>query len=223
MQILKRTLGRTRTRFAAAVATAVLGFGALAVGVSAHSRPVRFDPSPGAVLTAAPAEISGWYTDDIRLDPNWSYIHVTDSQGNRVDTGDTKLSTDRRQETVALKSGLADGMYTVEWRTLDDTDGAVLGDCYNFFVGQAAADAASKNQTTLFGGDKCNAIDLETGGTTPTPSEVATATAPAPEGGASSSSSSSSSSGVPVWSLIVGVIAGVAVGGVGGRFVGGKS
>ena len=190
---------------------------------SAHSRPIRFDPAPGAVLTAAPGEINGWYTDDIRLDPNWSYIHVTDSQGNRVDTGDTKLSSDRRQETVALKSGLGDGMYTVEWRTFDDTDGAVFGDCYNFFVGQAAADAAAKSGTTLFGGAKCNAIDLETGGGTPTPDMVATATAPAPEGGDTASTSSSGSSGVPVWALVVGIIAGVAVGGVGGRFVGSKS
>ncbi len=215
----------TRTRFAAAVAAALVGVGVLVVGVSAHSKPIRFDPAPGAVLTSAPTEVNGWFSDDIRLDPNWSYLHVTDAQGNRVDTGDTKLSTDRRQETVALKSGLGDGMYTVEWRTFDDGDGAVFGDCYTFFVGQAAADAAVKNQTLLFGGDKCGTIDLETGGATPTADMVATATAPAVEGAADagSGSSSSSSSGIPVWGLIVGIIGGVAVGGVGGRFVGGKS
>ncbi len=83
---------------------------------------------------------------------------------------------------MQLKSGLGDGMYTVEWRTFDDADGAVFGDCYTFFVGQAAADAAVQNQTLLFGGDKCGTIDLETGGATPTADMVATATAPAVEG-----------------------------------------
>ncbi len=93
----------TTRRVAAALAAALVGVGVLVVGASAHSKPIRFDPAPGAILTSAPTEVNGWFSDDIRLDPNWSYLHVTDSQGNRVDTGDTKLSTDRRQETVAAE------------------------------------------------------------------------------------------------------------------------
>ena len=199
-----------------ALAIAAGGIFVAAQAVSAHSRPIRFDPPPGAVLSSAPAEISGWFTSEIRLDPNWSYLHVTDAQGNRVDMGDTKLSADRRQETVALKSGLADGIYTVEWRTFDDKDGAVFGDCYNFFVGQTAADAAVSASTRLDNGSKCSRISIETGGSTPTPDMIATATAPASE--APAASSDSGSSGVPVWALILGIIAGAVVGGGVARF-----
>ena len=193
----------------------------------AHSRPVRFDPSPGAVLTEAPAEVHGWFTDAIRKDSSWAYIHVMDAQGNRVDTGTTDLSADRLQEMATLKSGLGEGMYTVEWRTFDDTDGAIFGDCYNFFVGQAAADDAATNGTRLDAGDNCGRIDFENDGSTPTPSELATVTAPPVEGADTAASdagtTSSGSSGVPVWSLVVGIIGGVVVGGAGGRFVSGKS
>src|SRR3954453_4240702 len=72
---------------------------------SAHSRPIRFDPAPGAVPQAAPAKVDGWFGSEIRRDPNWSFIHVTDAQGTRVDAGDTTLSTNRLQQTANLKSG----------------------------------------------------------------------------------------------------------------------
>jgi methionine-rich copper-binding protein CopC len=211
-----------RTKVVVSFAAALVGLGALVVGVSAHSRPVRFDPAPGAVLTSAPSKVDGWFTSDIRRDPNWSYIHVTDDKGNRVDTGDTALSSDRRQQTATLKSGLGNGMYIVEWRTFDDEDGAVFGDCYTFFVGQAAADAAVSNQTRLDNGSDCQRIDLEGGGATPTAAEVATATAPQVEGAEGAGTSSGGGNDVPVWGLVVGIIAGVVVGGVGGRFIGAK-
>ncbi|HEY7270696.1 MAG TPA: copper resistance CopC family protein, partial [Dehalococcoidia bacterium] len=158
--------------------------------VEAHSRPVRFDPAPGAVLQSAPAQVSGWFTSDIKRDPNWSFIHVTDQQGNRVDAGDAQLSTDRRQMTVALKPGLAPGRYLVTWRTYDDSDGAIFGDCYTLFVGQAAADAAVSSQYRLDAGTDCQRIDVESNAGTPTASQVsALATqAAAPEEEAASSS-----------------------------------
>ena len=68
---------------------------------SAHSRPVRFDPAPGAVLQASPAQVTGWFTSDIRRDPNWSFIQVKDAQGTRVDTGDSALSTDGINDAVS--------------------------------------------------------------------------------------------------------------------------
>ena len=46
---------------------------------------VRFEPAPGAVLQAAPASVTGYFTSDIRRDPNWSFIQVTDAQGQRVE------------------------------------------------------------------------------------------------------------------------------------------
>ena len=46
-----------------------------------------------------------------------------DSDGNDVTTGDVDLSTDRRQMTATLQSGLGAGRYIVYWSTFDDVDG----------------------------------------------------------------------------------------------------
>src|SRR4051794_35631963 len=87
---------------------------------SAHSRPIRFDPAPGSVQATAPSKITGWFNTAIRSDSNWSFIQVTDEQGNRVDNNDVTLSSDRLQMSVTLKSGLGNGRYLVTWRTFDD-------------------------------------------------------------------------------------------------------
>jgi methionine-rich copper-binding protein CopC len=200
--------------------------------VSAHSRPIRFDPAPGSVLQAAPAKIDGWFGSEIRRDPNWSFLHVTDAQGNRVDTGDTALSTDRLQQTATLKSGLAPGMYTVTWRTFDDGDGEIFGDCYTFFVGQAAADAAVAAKTRLDGGSKCDRIEISAKNGTPTPQQVAAvATAAvtksdddsaATSGHTDSSSGGGSSTGKLILGLVIGLVGGAVLGGVGMKLVGNK-
>src|SRR3990170_4897783 len=89
---------------------AAAGFALVALGLlgaqlaSAHSRPIRFDPPPGAVLSAAPERVTGWFTSELRNDPNWTYLQVSDENGARVDTGSISLSTDRRQMSVALRS-----------------------------------------------------------------------------------------------------------------------
>src|SRR5215207_9231222 len=121
------------SKFRVAFATAVLAGVAtvIAFGVaSAHSRPVRFDPPASAVLTTSPAKVDIWLTNELRRDPNWTFVHVTDAAGARVDTGaDITLSADRRQMTIDLKPNLPPGRYLVNWRGWDDTDQAIYGDC----------------------------------------------------------------------------------------------
>jgi methionine-rich copper-binding protein CopC len=122
----------------------------------AHSRPVRFDPAPGAVLDAAPSSVTGWFTSDIRSAPE-SFIQVLDANGSNVASTDVQLSSDRRQMSVALESGVSEGRYVVYWSTFDDADGEVFGGCYAFFIGQAAADAAVTNGETLDAATDCPA------------------------------------------------------------------
>ncbi|HEY7466239.1 MAG TPA: hypothetical protein VIB47_06060, partial [Dehalococcoidia bacterium] len=62
-------------------ALAAVGALAVATVVSAHSRPIRFEPSPGQVLAQPPSQVSGWFTAELRRDPNWTFLHVTDAQG----------------------------------------------------------------------------------------------------------------------------------------------
>jgi len=198
---------------------------------SAHSRPVRFDPAPGTVLQTAPAKVDGWFTNDVRRDPNWSFIQVKDAQGNRVDTGDSALSTDRRQMTATLKPSLAPGMYTVTWRTFDDGDLEIFGDCYTFFVGQAAADAAVAAKTRLDGGGTCQRIEFSAKNGTPTPGTIPTpATASTSSGGdnqddaamSSSHDEGDSSTGKLLLGLVIGAVIGMVVGGIGAKVIGSR-
>jgi methionine-rich copper-binding protein CopC len=181
----------------------------LVLPVQAHSRPVRFEPAPGVVLSTAPASVQGWFSSEIRR-ADTSFLHVLDGQGRRVDQGETQLSTDRRQMSVALSPGLPEGRYIVHWSALDDGDGHALAGCYVFFVGQAAADASVRGGEPLDGGSRCPA----TVEPTPGPEEHDEAT---------SSETGPGSDGVPVWTVVLGAIVGVVVGGVGGRMLAGRS
>jgi len=207
-------------------ALAVVVTVAVAGVVSAHSRPIRFEPSPGQVLTAAPASVTGWFTGELRRDPNWNFLQVTDAQGARVDTGETQISSDRRQLTASLKAGLGPGKYQVTWRSFDDEDEAIFGDCYVFYVGQAAADQGFKDfQRIDVGGTReCARIDFEAANGTPTP-DFTPASAPAggdDEASADAGAANTDSGGVPVWTLAAAAILGLAAGAVGMKFVGAR-
>jgi methionine-rich copper-binding protein CopC len=203
------------------VIVGVLAIAALFLAVQtvfAHSRPVLLQPAPGAVLDTAPAQVRGWFTSELRRDPNWSFLKVTDAQGTRVDTGETTLSSDRKQMTVALRTGLGAGRYLVAWRTFDDADGEIFGDCYVFFVGQAAADASVAGNGRLDGGSACERIEFSASNGTPVPGTTPTA-AGEDDHADDDHAESDSTSGLPVWALILGVAGGVVVGLVGSRFV----
>jgi methionine-rich copper-binding protein CopC len=186
---------------------------------SAHSRPIRFDPAPGAVLTAAPAQVTGWFTSDLRRDPNWNFLHVTGPTGQRVDTGEPILSADRLSMTVNLQAGLGPGRYLVTWRTWDDADGEIFGDCFTFFVGQEAANAAVTEKYRLDGGSQCERIEFDARAGTPVPGQT-----PMPEGeehdDGEASSDGDDDGGLPGWALVLGIGGGLAVGLVGGRLIG---
>jgi methionine-rich copper-binding protein CopC len=189
----------------------LLAGGVLAPPAQAHSRPVRFDPAPGAIVTPALGTVQGWFSSDIRRADS-SFLHVLDAQGQRIDRGgETVLSADRRQMSVALPSSLAEGRYIVHWSALDDEDGHALAGCYVFFVGQAGADASVRGGEPLDGGSRCPATDEAA---TPKPGE---------NDEAASSESDSGGGGVPVWTVVLGAIVGVVVGGVGGRLLAGRS
>ncbi len=128
--------------------------------------------------------------------------------------------------SVPLKSGLGPGMYVVNWRTWDDGDGEIFGDCYTFFVGQAAADTAYAAKTRLDGGGTCARIEVSAKTGTPvpgaTPAAAAASASDDDEGTSASSKSSGGRGGIPIWGLALGVVAGVVVGGAGVKFIGQK-
>jgi methionine-rich copper-binding protein CopC len=97
---------------------------------SAHAFLDHAEPRVGNTVATAPREVTLWFTQ--KLEPAFSSIAVTNSAGQRVDTGKTRVSGN--QMSVSLRSGGA-GTYRVNWRVLSvdthTTDGS-----FTFQVGQ---------------------------------------------------------------------------------------
>ena len=97
---------------------------------NAHAFLDHAEPRVGNSVATAPREVTLWFTQ--KLEPAFSTITVTNSAGQRVDTGKTRVS--RTQMSISLRSGGA-GTYRVTWRVLSvdthRTDGS-----FTFRVGQ---------------------------------------------------------------------------------------
>ena len=97
---------------------------------NAHAFLDHAEPRVGNSVATAPREVTLWFTQ--KLEPAFSTITVTNSAGQRVDTGKTRVSG--TQMSISLRSGGA-GTYRVTWRVLSvdthRTDGS-----FTFRVGQ---------------------------------------------------------------------------------------
>ena len=80
---------------------------------SAHAMLDHAEPRVGNKVAAAPREVTLWFTQ--KLEPAFSAITVTDSAGQRVDTGKTRVSGS--QMSVSLRPG-GSGTYHVTWHVL---------------------------------------------------------------------------------------------------------
>jgi methionine-rich copper-binding protein CopC len=86
----------------------------LATGeATAHASLDRAEPRVGNTVATAPREVTLWFTQ--KLEPAFSTITVTNSTGQRVDTGRTRVSGN--QMAVSLRAAGA-GTYRVNWRVL---------------------------------------------------------------------------------------------------------
>jgi methionine-rich copper-binding protein CopC len=96
----------------------------------AHAFLDHAEPRVGNKVAAPPREVTLWFTQ--KLEPAFSSITVTNSAGERVDTGKTRVSGS--QMSVPLKPG-GTGTYHVNWHVLSAdthrTDGS-----FTFQVGQ---------------------------------------------------------------------------------------
>jgi copper resistance protein C len=79
----------------------------------AHAFLDHAEPRVGNTVAAAPREVTLWFTQ--KLEPAFSTITVTNSTGQRVDTGRTRVSGN--QMAVSLRAAGA-GTYHVTWRVL---------------------------------------------------------------------------------------------------------
>lgn len=109
--------------------------------VLAHASLVRAEPAPGALVLEAPQRVTLWFAEPV--EPKFGDIRVLDSDGSRVDKGDSAIyGVDTRAMSVSLQP-LGRGVYTVAWRNVSALDGHALRDTFTFAVGQMAPPMAS--------------------------------------------------------------------------------
>jgi methionine-rich copper-binding protein CopC len=97
---------------------------------TAHALLDRAEPRVGNTVATAPRQVTLWFTQ--RLEAAFSSMTVTDSAGQRVDTGKARVSGN--QMSVSLRAGGA-GTYRVNWRVLSADAHSTEGN-FTFQVGR---------------------------------------------------------------------------------------
>ena len=99
----------------------------------AHAFLDHSDPAVGSTVSASPAALNLWFTQE--LEPAFSWVTVTDRSGAAVNDGSAAIdSTDQTELTVKLKQ-LPAGTYTVKWHVLSVDTHTTEGD-FTFQVGK---------------------------------------------------------------------------------------
>ncbi|WP_457033972.1 copper resistance CopC/CopD family protein [Kitasatospora sp. P5_F3] len=128
-----------------ALLTVVVTAGLLLIGsagtAAAHATLVSTDPANNAVVATAPAAVSLTFSEGVSLSPD--SVRVLGPDGASVDSGepghvDGKAATAR----VSLRSGLANGTYTVAWRAVSE-DSHPIGGAFTFSIGAPSATTVS--------------------------------------------------------------------------------
>jgi len=88
----------------------------------AHAEYDHSDPAAGATVATAPATVTVVFTEEL-VSPG-SSLEVRDSTNTRVDAGNSQVANvnPKNTMTIGLKPGLAPGVYTVTWTTVDADD-----------------------------------------------------------------------------------------------------
>jgi copper transport protein len=105
----------------------------------AHASLRSSDPADGAILDGAPSAVILTFTEP--PDPKLTVVHVLDSSGAQVESGPPQPVNGRRLQIREALDALPDGVYTVTWRTVSETDGHVTAGGFSFGVGVSPAGA----------------------------------------------------------------------------------
>jgi copper transport protein len=118
--------------------------------VTAHAVLLRTIPPTGQTLLRAPDQVQLLFSEPI--DAAFSSVHVLDSSGRVIDRGDGRVDpNDDHQLVVSVQPGLANGIYTVAWRSLSTIDVHPDQGQYALYVGvpvPAGAPSTTAGQIT---------------------------------------------------------------------------
>jgi len=106
--------------------------------VKGHAIPDSYTLEPNSLHEKSesfPSSISILFSE--RPEPKISHIHVTNSEGERMDNNDFKITgeNDRRGTVTVDKNRIRDGIYSISWSTLSLDDGHVAKGTYVVGVG----------------------------------------------------------------------------------------
>ncbi len=134
---------KARACLVAIGALLVLLFGA-AGPAAAHAALLQTDPAQNSVVATAPTAVTLTFSEGVTLSSD--SVRVLDPAGKAVDTGDPGHA-DGKADTarVGLKSGLANGTYTVAWRAVSE-DSHPVGGAFTFSVGAPSDTSVSPSQ-----------------------------------------------------------------------------
>jgi copper transport protein len=133
------------------IIVAVLGAGLLVVvaggPAAAHALLRRSEPASGELLHTAPTKVVITFTEP--PDPSLSLIHVLNESGQDVEQGKAEPVPGQPLQLQVALPPLTDGVYTVTWRTVSETDGHVTGSSFAFGVGVAPTGPVTSPGTVL--------------------------------------------------------------------------
>lgn len=129
-------------RLTLVLAALLAAFFAAASPASAHAALTASDPTDGAVVATAPAQITLSFSEGVAM--NGDSIRVLDPQGKRVDTGELRdlCSGSIIRYGTALRPGLPDGTYTVAWQAIS-ADSHPISGAFTFSIGAPSETAVS--------------------------------------------------------------------------------
>jgi copper transport protein len=142
---------------------ALAGVGVLASPADAHALLERSVPAAGSSVPHAPTTILLVFTEP--PEPSLSTVSLLDSSGQAVPgVGKPAVVPGNARELRATLPRLADGVYTVNWRTVSKVDGHLTGGSFAFGVGVQPTSAAAAAKA---------AAGSAPAGSTPSPAAVA--------------------------------------------------
>ena len=109
--------------------------------VGAHATLLRSDPVDGATLDKAPTQINLWF--DEAISPKFSSMQLFDADSQLIPVRSIQTDpTDSSALIVALPE-LSDGVYTILWKVLSETDGHFSQGLVVFGIGAEANPTAT--------------------------------------------------------------------------------
>ena len=127
------------------VASAALALAGAGARAEAHALLASSVPPAGALLETSPPSVVLTFTET--PDPALSVVHVLDSRGTAVERGKQHSVPGQRQMLAVDIPSLAEGVYTVTWRTTSSVDGHTTGGSFSFGVGVAPSNAVTATRT----------------------------------------------------------------------------